>query len=467
MTTEEPTERGREGSKAAVTRMLDSRAQLINLRPAWKAIGLDRATFLHAGPPLDWERAGPLMRGALVGAALLEGLVDSPAQAERLLATSLGPAASGRPLLLEPGHRHGVVGPGAGVVTASTWLMELQDPTTGRLSWCPLHEGYGAALRHGAFAPETIHRLRWMHGVLSPLLQMAIWTLVESVGPLDVHAMLQDTTGMGDEGHLSTRAGTLLLLRELVPTMLTTASSAGFTTSDVADVASFLCADEDFFCCLSLPACKLAADAARGQPGSGLIVAMSSNGTDFGIQTAGTGHEWFVADAPVPVPVGRSENDSRQVAPVLGDSGITETVGLGYCALAGSPGARALLGRDLEQLAAWTERLGEICVSENPRLPLPALGLPACPVGLDVHEIRRTGAVPRLGTWSLGLVPGSGRIRAGTLKAPRAVFDAAAQALAPGTGEDPEREDGGTGLDGLAGNEGFEDLDEDPGSPRD
>ncbi|MDQ1292130.1 MAG: hypothetical protein QG608_7 [Actinomycetota bacterium] len=467
MKTENPTGRGREGSKAAVRRMLDSQAQLINLRPAWKAIGLDRSTFLHPGPPLEWERAGSLLRGSLMGAALLEGLADSPPEAEHLLSRSAGPAASGQPLLLEPGHRHGVVVPGAGIVTASTWLMELQDPTTGRRAWSPLHEGHGAALRHGAFAPETIHRLRWMHGVLAPMVQMAIWTVVENIGPIDVQEMLRETTFMGDEGHLNTRAGTLLLMRELVPAMLATASSAGFTSSDVADAANFICADEDFFCCLSLPVCKLAADAARGQPGSGLVVAMSSNGTDFGIQTAGTGHEWFVAPAPVPEPVERSENDRRQVAPVIGDAAIAETVGLGHCALAVSPRARSLLRVDLDTLASQIKRFEQICVSDNPALPLPALARSASPTGFDARDIRRTGLLPLLGSWSLGLVPGSGPLGVGVVEAPLETFETAVALLAPyDDAEDAPGSSGSTSSgstsSGAGTAEGFDDLDDLP-----
>ncbi len=41
-------------------------------------------------------------------------------------------------------------------------------------------------------------------------------------------------------------------------------------------------------------------DAARGIKGSSIVVAMARNGTDFGVQLAGTGDLWFISPADVP-----------------------------------------------------------------------------------------------------------------------------------------------------------------------
>ena len=80
-----------EADRTAVQRMLASRALLVDVRPASEALDLDAGTFLHAGPPLDWERASGPMRGALQGAMVFEGLADTPEEAERALAGSAGP----------------------------------------------------------------------------------------------------------------------------------------------------------------------------------------------------------------------------------------------------------------------------------------------------------------------------------------------------------------------------------------
>ncbi|MGH3493429.1 MAG: DUF1116 domain-containing protein, partial [Sciscionella sp.] len=69
----------------AVARMLQARSALVGVRRAAEALHLQRGQFLHAGPPITWERASGPLRGALVGATLLEGLAETPEAAERLL----------------------------------------------------------------------------------------------------------------------------------------------------------------------------------------------------------------------------------------------------------------------------------------------------------------------------------------------------------------------------------------------
>ena len=56
-------------------------ASLVDVRPAAEALGLDRGTFLHAGPPIEWERMSGPLRGALIGAVLLENLAETPEEA--------------------------------------------------------------------------------------------------------------------------------------------------------------------------------------------------------------------------------------------------------------------------------------------------------------------------------------------------------------------------------------------------
>ncbi len=150
----------------AFERMTTAEAVLVDVVPASEALGLGRGTFLHAGPPLEWERASGPMRGALIGAVLFEGLADTPDDAERRLAAG--------EFDLEPCHHHGAVGPMAGVVSPSMWVFALRDDVHGHDSWCSLNEGLGKVLRYGAYGPEVIDRLRWMARVLGPLLRQAV-----------------------------------------------------------------------------------------------------------------------------------------------------------------------------------------------------------------------------------------------------------------------------------------------------
>lgn len=195
-----------EANDQAIEAMLGSSAELVDVRPASEALGLERGQFLHAGPPLTWEGASGPMRGALIGAMVFEGLASDVQDAERRL-------DSGEGISLEPCHHGGAVGPMAGVVSPSMWVFELRDEANDATSWCSLNEGLGKVLRYGAYAPEVIDRLRWMRDVLGPLLQAA----VRRHGRIDVKGIIAAMVQMGDEGHNRNRAGTLMLLRELLP----------------------------------------------------------------------------------------------------------------------------------------------------------------------------------------------------------------------------------------------------------
>ena len=146
----------RPGANAkALAAMLGAQAHLVDVRPASEVLGLERGRLLHAGPPVDWERASGPMRGALIGALLFEGWADTAEQAERLLAAGDG-------VSWEPCHGRGAVGPMAGVVSPSMWVFCLRDESTGHESWCSLNEGLGKVLRYGAYEPSVVERLHWM-----------------------------------------------------------------------------------------------------------------------------------------------------------------------------------------------------------------------------------------------------------------------------------------------------------------
>ena len=143
---------------------------------------------------------------------------------------------------------------------------------------------------------------------------------------------------MGDEAHNRNRAGTLMLLRDLSPAMV---DQSGMDTADVAEALRFVGGNDHFFLNLAMPACKLALDAARGIEGSTMVVAMARNGTDFGIQVAGTGDEWFTGPAQLADGLFLGDYGPDDANPDIGDSAITETAGIGGFAMATAPGDRA------------------------------------------------------------------------------------------------------------------------------
>jgi hypothetical protein len=399
----------------AVAAVLEVQARLVDVLPARDVLGLGTGDFLHAGPPIGWERASGPLRGALMGAAAFEGLVDSPEAAEPLFVAGSG-------VTLSPCHASGAVGPMAGVVSASMWMFVLEEPVSGRRTYCSLNEGLGKVLRYGAYGPEVLDRLRWMSAVLGPLLQKA----VRASGPLDITGILTQMLQMGDEAHNRNRAGTLMLLRDLAPAMVESGAAAG----DIAEAVRFIGGNDHFFLNLAMPACKLALDSARGIDGSTMVVAMARNGTDFGIQVAGTGERWFTGPAQLADGLFLADFGPDDANPDIGDSAITETAGLGGFSMATAPAIVRFVGGTVPDALATTRRMGEITLAANPRWTIPVLDFAGAPTGIDVTKVCRTGIMPQINTGMAGKRAGVGQVGAGLVTPPAEIFPAALTALA-------------------------------------
>ena len=377
----------------ALQRMTAAGADFVDVRPAHEALGLERGTFLHAGPPIEWERASGPLRGALIGAMLFEEMADTPQAAEAALA--------GGEVRLEPCHHRDAVGPMAGVISPSMWVYEL---------------------RYGAYGPEVIDRLHWMNSVLGPLLQQAI----RAAGPIDVKSIIAQMLQMGDEGHNRNRAGSLMLLRELLPSLIV----ADGSSADIAEAVRFSGANEHFFLNLGMPACKLSTLAAEGIPGSTVVTTMARNGTDFGIRTAGTGSQWFTGPANTPEGLFLGSYGPDDANPDIGDSAITETAGIGGFAMAAAPAIVRFVGGDVPMALRATRTMYEITVGEHTAYQVPILEFRGTPTGIDVAAVARTGILPQINTGMAGRVAGTGQVGAGLVTPPAECFTQAIAALA-------------------------------------
>jgi Protein of unknown function (DUF1116) len=406
-------------NEQALAAMLSAGAALVDVRPAGEALGLQPGQFLHAGPPISWDRASGPLRGALIGAMLLEGIVAGPAEAEATL-------SAGR-VELEPCHHRGAVGPMAGVISPSMWLFELRDPVSGSMAWCPLNEGLGKVLRYGAYSADVIERLSWMNTVLGPALRAA----VRRHGPVDVKSIIAQMVQMGDEGHNRNRAGTLLLLRELLPDLVETASA-----ETLGAIVRFVAGNDHFFLNLVMPAGKLQTSAAAGIDGSSVVTTMARNGTDFGIQVSGLGGRWFTGPAQVPEGLFLGTYGPDDANPDIGDSAIAETMGLGGFVMASAPAIVQFVGGSVPDAIRTTRLMYEITVGENPAFALPILDFRGAPTGIDVVAVVKTGVLPQINTGMAGKVAGTGQVGAGLVTPPAECFVRALEALAE-TAPDP------------------------------
>ncbi|MFW3171666.1 DUF1116 domain-containing protein [Geodermatophilus sp. CPCC 206100] len=407
-------------NRTAVERIMAAGSQLVDVRPASEVLDLPERTLLHAGPPIAWADASGPLRGALVGACLFEGWADSVEDAERILAAG--------EVALDPCHHHRTVGPMAGVTSPSMWMWCLSDPVHGGQAFSNLNEGLGKVLRMGAFNDEVITRLRWMRDVLGPVLSKAVRGSIDAGNdPIDVKAILAQMLQMGDEGHNRNRAGSLMALRELSPAIV---AVEGVPSSDIAAVLTFAGGNEHFFLNLGMPTAKLALDSARDIPGSTMLTVMARNGTEFGIQTAGTGDRWFTGPANTPVGLFLGDYGPDDANPDIGDSAIMETYGVGGFTMAAAPAIVRFVGGTVPDALATTERMYQLTLAENPAMQVPILGFRGAPTGIDVLSVARTGWLPQINTGMAGRVAGTGQVGAGLVQPPQQCFEQALVALA-------------------------------------
>jgi hypothetical protein len=358
--------------------------------------------------------SGPL-RGAIAGAAVYEGIANDYGDAER--------QARGGDFTFWPCHERGAVGPMAGVVSPSMPMWIVENDAAGNRAYCTFNEGLGKVLRYGAYDGEVIERLRWIETVLAPVMTAVLHKLD---APIDVRAMTAQALQMGDEGHNRNRAGTSLLLRELLPALLT----VDRPSAEVESVARFISGNDHFYLNLTMPAGKATADAASDVECSTIVTAMARNGTEFGIRTSGTGDRWFTGPSGVIdglyLPGYGPEDANRDI----GDSTITETIGLGGFAMASAPAIVAFVGGNAEDALAATRSMYEITWGESSAYQIPALGFRGSPLGIDCREVVHTGVLPFVNTGIAGREAGVGQVGAGLVEPPMEAFAGAVRALA-------------------------------------
>ncbi len=401
-------------NKKAAEIINNGKPTVVDISTAGEAIpGMRKNLILHAGPPVEWERMSGPTRGAVIGGLVYEGLASSYEEAEKM-------AASGE-IDFEPCHHHSTVGPMAGIVTYSMPVWVLENKAYGNKAFATLNEGLGKVLRYGAYGDDVIAKLKWMESDLAPILKKAL----KLHGELDMKNIIAQILQMGDEGHNRNRAGTSIVIRELAPYLV----QLDEPKEKLVKVFEFLNANDHFFLNLSMPAAKCIIDAAAGIEGSTIVTTMARNGTDFGIRMSCTGDQWFTAPAPkvegLYLP-GYSEEDAARD---IGDSTITETVGIGGFAMAAAPAIVKFVGGTPKDALNVTTRMYEITETENKIFQIPALDFRGTPTGIDVIKIIETGILPAVNTGIAHKEPGIGMVGAGLVKPPEKCFNDAFKAF--------------------------------------
>ncbi|MEM7332584.1 MAG: DUF1116 domain-containing protein [Chloroflexota bacterium] len=404
-----------QANQTAVSRMMEARPILKRIDTAINVIpGMRDDLLLHAGPPITWENASGPLRGAIVGALILEGKATDWDSAIELV-------TSGQ-IDLEPCHEHATVGPMAGVTSASMKVYVVENVTHGNIAYSNMNEGYGKVLRYGAYSEEVLEKLHWLNGGFADIVNQAL----AEIDGLDIRALLAESLHMGDEGHNRNKAGSIIFATKLAPAIVRTSAS----DEEKAKVIQFLAENALSVLNPVMAACKAMADAGHGIEGSTIMTVMARNGTELGIRVSGLDDQWFTGPVGQPDGLyfpGFTADDANGD---IGDSTITETAGIGAFAMATAPAIVTFISGTPELALNTTMEMYEITETEHAAFTIPALGFRGTPTGVDIRKVVELGIRPQINTGIAHKDPGIGQVGAGLVLPPANVFEEALVAYA-------------------------------------
>ncbi len=404
----------RQANQECIKRIEEGGAIWADIRLARDVVpGMEDYTVFHAGPPLAWEDMCGPMRGAVIGASMFEGWAKTPEDAVAI-------AESGR-LRFDSSHHHRAIGPMSGIITPSMQVNVVRNEPFGLETYSTLYMGTGKVLRHGAYDETVMTKLRWMNGELAPLLKKALC----EAGGIDLMALVAQAVQMGDELHNRNKASNPLLITKLAPYLIAVGER-----DKVIQAIKFVDDAGHFILNMVMAGCKGILDAASGIRDSTIVTTIARNGYETGIRVSGTGDRWFTAPAPQITGVFFPGYGPEDANPDMGDSAITETLGLGSLAMAGAPAVVQYVGGTPEFAVQTTMNMYEITVAENKIFKMPTLNFRGTPLGIDIRKVVKTGITPVINTGISCKRPGVGQIGAGLTAVPMACFEKALEAFA-------------------------------------
>jgi hypothetical protein len=405
----------KQANNEAVERIQKSKTVLVGVRPARDVIpGMHEKLFLHAGPPIQWNKMCGPVKGAVIGAMLYEGLAESESEAIQRLDNG--------DIQFSPTHHHRTVSPMAGIVSPSMPVFIVTNKTFGNEAYCTVNEGVGRVktLRFGANSADVIERLRWMREALAPALDKAI----KVSGEIDLKTIIAEALRRGDECHNRNKSATAIFFRTITNRLLRT----DLDKEEISAILDFVGGNDHFFLNLSMASSKATMDAAHGVPVSTIVTAMTTNGVEFGIRVSGLGDDWFTAPAPHQTGGKLFEGFSKKDAnPVFGDSYISEPAGIGAFAMAASPAISEFVGSTPSFGIHLTKRMYRITLAKHRDFRIPYLDYEGTPTGICLEKVLRRGIVPVVNTGVAHKEPGIGQIGAGIAEAPMVCFRKAAR----------------------------------------
>ena len=407
-----------EANQAVIDKMIAAAPFLVDVVPAKDKIPeLKEHVLLHAGPPIKYENMTDPMKGACIGAILFEEWANDEDAARELLENDK--------IEFIPCHHVNAVGPMGGITSMNMPVLVVENRESGNEAYCQMNEGIGAVLRFGAYNETVVNRLHWMKDVLGPVLGKAVRQMEDG---LNVNVLIAKAIAMGDEFHQRNIAASLAFLKEVAPII---SELEDVEPEKRTEVIQFLADTDQFFLNVAMATGKAMMDAAREIQHGTIVTAMCRNGENFGIRIAGMGDEWFTAPVNTPQGLYFTGYSSDDANPDIGDSAITETIGVGGMAMIAAPAVTRFVGSGgFADALATSDEMTEICIGENPNFSIPTWDFKGACLGIDARLVVEKGITPVINTGIAHKIAGFGQIGAGTVHPPIECFEKAITAYA-------------------------------------
>jgi hypothetical protein len=407
-------ERIEKANREVIKSIVSSRISWVDVCRASDVIpGIHNKTLFHSGPPLSPSEMCSAMCNAVYGAIVYEGWAKDIKEADSVVRSGV--------IKFDSAHDHSALGPMSGIISPSMPVMVMENTTFGNRSYVTLNEGLGKTLRFGANDQSVIERLRWIERTLCPMLKEA---LILS-GPIDITNIMSRAVQRGDECHNRNKSATSLLIRKIAPWLVKTS----FSKKDISDVLAFMDSNDHFFLNLSMASTKATMDIAHKVEESSIVSCMAANGVDFGIKVSGCGSTWYTAPAECAEGNYFEGYGLEDASPVMGDSYISETAGLGGVAMGLAPGIVQFIGGTVKEAIDGTIEMYKITIAEHPLFKIPSMDFRGTPLGIDVRLVVEKGILPIINTGIAHKKPGIGQIGAGRFRPPMQCFKLAAGAI--------------------------------------
>ena len=356
-------------NEKVIEKIKNSQPFLVNVVPANTVIpelNETKKTLLHAGPPITYDQMTGPMKGSCIGAVLFEGWAEDETKAKQLL-------ENGEVRFIPCHHVH-AVGPMGGITSGNMPVVVIENRLDGTKAYCTMNEGIGKVLRFGAYSQEVIDRLHWMKDVLGPTISKALQQTEEGI---NLNVLIARSITMGDEFHQRNIAD----------------------EKEKYDVIKFLADTDQFFLNIMMATGKAIVDAARKDTKGTIVTTMTRNGVDFGIRIAESGDDWYTAPVNTPKGLyftGFTEADGN---PDIGDSAITETVGVGAMAMVAAPGVTRFVGAGgFQDALDISNEMEQICQTHNPTWTIPTWDFKGTCLGIDIRKVVEKGITPIINT---------------------------------------------------------------------